>query len=147
MKKIAVLHGPNLDRLGRREPHLYGTATLAELEKFIAAEADKLGLKVTFFQSSHEGALIEEIHRQADAGIDGYIVNFGAYSHTSIALRDALAGSGRPAVEVHLSDIKQRESFRHESLTAGACVAMISGKGFPGYAEALAVLARNDRKA
>lgn len=147
MKKIAVLHGPNLDRLGRREPEIYGTATLADLEQLIRNEADRLGLAVTFFQSSHEGALIEEIHRQADAGVDGYIVNFGAYSHTSIALRDALSGSGRPAVEVHISDIRKRESFRHESMTAGACIALICGKGFPGYVEALALLAHAGRKA
>lgn len=142
MKKIAVLHGPNLDRLGKREPHIYGTATLADLQRYIRGEARALGLTVTFFQSSHEGALIDRIHQLTDRGIEGFIVNFGAYSHTSIALRDALSASSRPAVEVHISDIKKREPFRRKSMTAGACVAMISGRGFPGYAEALRVLAR-----
>lgn len=142
MKKIAILHGPNLNRLGQREPEIYGTATLRDLEKLIRAEARVLGLAVTFFQSSYEGALVDEIHRQADRGISGFIVNFGAYSHTSIALRDALASTGLPAVEVHISDIKKRESFRRHSMTAGACVAMISGRGFPGYLLALRRLAK-----
>jgi len=142
MKKIAILHGPNLNRLGQREPEIYGTATLRDLEKLIRTEARALKLAVTFFQSNHEGALIDEIHRLADRGISGFIVNFGAYSHTSIALRDALASTSLPAVEVHISDIKKREPFRRKSMTAGACVAMISGRGFPGYLLALRRLAR-----
>lgn len=141
MKKIAILHGPNLDRLGKREPAIYGTATLKDLEKLIRTEAKTLGLSTVFFQSAHEGALIDKIHALTDAGIDAFIVNFGAYSHTSIALRDALSASGKPAVEVHISDIKKREKFRHTSMTAGACIAMIGGKGFPGYLEALRLLA------
>ena len=142
MKKIAILHGPNLDRLGRREPGIYGTGTLKDLEKLIRAEAKRLGFSVTFFQSAHEGALVDKIHALTDRGIDGLVVNFGAYSHTSIALRDALSSAALPAVEVHISDIKQREEFRHHSMTAGACRAMISGKGFPGYIEALQLLAK-----
>ena len=142
MKKVAILHGPNLDRLGKRQPEIYGTATLADLETMIRREAKKLGLVPTFFQSAHEGALVDKIHALTDRGIEGFIVNFGAYSHTSIALRDALAASGKPAIEVHISDIKQREKFRRSSMTAGACVAMISGKGFPGYIEALGKLAK-----
>ncbi len=141
MKHIAVLHGPNLNRLGRREPEIYGTATLADLEKLIRAEARRLGVKVQFFQSNHEGALIDRIHAFADRGIEGFIVNFGAYSHTSIALHDALKSASRPAIEVHLSDIRKREPFRRKSMTAGACVGMISGRGFPGYVEALRRLA------
>jgi len=141
VKKIAVLHGPNLDRLGRRQPGIYGTGTLRDLEQLIRAEAKRLGLAVTFFQSAHEGALIDRIHSLTDRGIEGFVVNFGAYSHTSIALRDALASAALPAVEVHISDIKKREKFRHASMTAGACRAMISGKGFPGYIEALQLLA------
>ncbi len=140
MKKIAVLHGPNLDRLGKREPAVYGTATLKDLEKLIRDEAKALGLKTVFFQSSYEGALVDKIHALTDTGIDGFIVNFGAYSHTSIALRDALSASSKPAVEVHISDIKKREKFRHTSMTAGACIGMVSGKGFPGYVEALKLL-------
>ncbi len=142
MKRIAVLHGPNLDRLGQREPHIYGTATLKDLEKLVRAEARKLGLAITFFQSAHEGALVDKIHALTDAGVAGFIVNFGAYSHTSIALHDALKASGRPAIEVHISDIRKREPFRRKSMTGRACFAMISGKGFPGYLEALELLAK-----
>lgn len=142
MKKIAILHGPNLDRLGRRQPEIYGTATLKDLEKLIRGEARRLGCAVTFFQSAHEGALVDKIHALTDRGTDAFIVNFGAYSHTSIALRDALSSAGQPAIEVHISDIKQREKFRRTSMTAGACLAMISGKGFPGYLEALRRLAK-----
>ncbi len=142
MKKIAILNGPNLDRLGKRQPEIYGTATLTDLEHLLRAEAKTLGVTLTFFQSNHEGALIDKVHALTDLGIDGFVVNFGGYSHTSIALRDALAASGRPAIEVHISDIKKRESFRRKSLTAGACVAMISGKGLPGYVEALRQLAK-----
>ena len=139
--KIAILHGPNLDRLGTRQPEIYGSATLKDLEKLVRTEARKLGFTVTFFQSAHEGALVDKIHELSDRGIEAFIVNFGAYSHTSIALRDALATADLPAVEVHISDIRKREKFRRHSLTAGACIAMISGKGFPGYVEALRLLA------
>jgi 3-dehydroquinate dehydratase-2 len=141
VKKIAVLHGPNLDRLGQRQPGIYGTGTLKELEQLIRAEAKRLGFTVTFFQSAHEGALVDKIHALTDRGIEGFVVNFGAYSHTSIALRDALASAALPAVEVHISDIKKREKFRRTSMTAGACRAMISGRGFPGYIDALQLLA------
>ncbi|MDB6095404.1 MAG: aroQ [Verrucomicrobia bacterium] len=137
MKKIAVLHGPNLDRLGKRQPEIYGTATLQDLERLLRAEAKKMGVTLSFFQSAHEGALVDRIHALTDRGVDAFIVNFGAYSHTSIALRDALASAAKPAVEVHISDIKKREKFRQTSMTAGACVAMISGQGFPGYIQAL----------
>jgi 3-dehydroquinate dehydratase-2 len=141
--KIAVLHGPNLNRLGKREPHIYGTATLKDLEALIRAEAKQLGVRVVFFQSNHEGALIDRIHALADAGIDGFIVNFGAYTHTSIALHDALKSvAPLPAIEVHISDIKKREKFRRHSYTAPACLAMISGRGFPGYLDALRQLAK-----
>ena len=141
MKKIAILHGPNLDRLGQRQPAIYGSGTLKDLEQMIRAEAKRLGFSVTFFQSAHEGALVDKIHALTDRGIEAFIVNFGAYSHTSIALRDALASAALPAVEVHISDIKKREKFRQHSMTAGACRAMISGHGFPGYIEALQLLA------
>ncbi|MDI1319651.1 MAG: 3-dehydroquinate dehydratase [bacterium] len=140
--KIAILHGPNLDRLGKRQPEIYGRATLQDLEKLIRAEAKRLGFTVVFFQSAHEGALVDRIHALTDAGIEAFIVNFGAYSHTSIALRDALASADLPAVEVHISDIKRREKFRRHSMTAGACIALISGKGFAGYTEALNQLAK-----
>ena len=142
MKKIAILNGPNLNRLGRREPHIYGTATLRDLEKMLRVEARQLGVSVVFFQSNHEGALIDRIHALADAGIAGFVVNFGAYSHTSIAIHDALKSVSLPAVEVHISDIKKREPFRRKSMTAKACVALISGHGLPGYVEALRLLSR-----
>jgi 3-dehydroquinate dehydratase-2 len=101
-----------------------------------------IGISVSFYQSNHEGALVDRIHALADTGTEGFIVNFAAYSHTSIALHDALKSVGLPAIEVHISDIKKREPFRRRSMTAGACIAMISGKGFPGYVEALLRLAR-----
>ena len=97
MKKIAILNGPNLNRLGKREPEIYGTATLKDLERLVRAEARQLGVSVKFFQSNHEGALIDAIHTLADSGTEGFIVNFGAYSHTSIALHDALKSVSRPA--------------------------------------------------
>ena len=142
MKKIAVLNGPNLNRLGKREPLIYGTGTLKDLEQLVRAEAKQLGVTVEFFQSNHEGALVDKIHALADSGVEGFIVNFAAYSHTSIALHDALKSAGLPAVEVHISDIKKREVFRQTSMTAGACIAMISGQGFPGYIQALQQLAK-----
>lgn len=143
MKTFAVLHGPNLNRLGKREPHIYGTATLKDLEQLIRAEAKRLGVRVVFFQSNHEGALIDRIHALADRGVAGFIVNFGAYTHTSIALHDALKSvAPLPAIEVHISDIKKREKFRRHSYTAAACIGMISGRGFPGYVEALQRLAQ-----
>ena len=141
MKKFAILNGPNLNRLGKREPSIYGTATLKDLEKLVRTEAKRLGVSVTFFQSNQEGSLVDKVHALADAGIDGLICNFAAYSHTSIALHDALKSTGLPAIEVHISDIKKREKFRHHSMTAGACLDMISGQGFPGYLEALRRLA------
>ena len=141
MKKFAILNGPNLNRLGKREPQIYGTATLKDLEKLLRAEAKRLGVSVVFFQSNHEGALVDKVHALADAGVDGLVCNFAAYSHTSIALHDALKSTGLPAIEVHISDIKKREPFRHHSMTAGACLDMISGQGFPGYVEALRRLA------
>ena len=142
MKKIAILNGPNLNRLGRREPEIYGTATLKDLEKLVRTEAKKLGVQVKFFQSNHEGVLVDMVHAFADFGTEGFIVNFAAYSHTSIALHDALKSTGLPAIEVHISDISKREKFRRHSMTAGACIGMISGQGFPGYVEALRRLAK-----
>jgi 3-dehydroquinate dehydratase-2 len=142
MRTFSVLNGPNLNRLGRREPEIYGTATLADLAKLLRAEARRLRVKVVFFQSNHEGALIDRIHADADRGVAGFIVNFGAYTHTSIALLDALKSvAPLPAVEVHLSDLRKREPFRHHSYVQAACVAQICGKGFAGYVEALGLLA------
>jgi 3-dehydroquinate dehydratase-2 len=137
MKKIAILNGPNLDRLGKREPEVYGTATLADLEAQVRAAPDAAGVEFEFFQSNHEGELIDRIASLAERKFDGIIINPGGFSHTSVALRDSLAGSAIPAVEVHISNIYKREAFRHNSLTAGACIGVISGLGFAGYTIAL----------
>ncbi|HWL15792.1 MAG TPA: type II 3-dehydroquinate dehydratase, partial [Opitutus sp.] len=117
MKRIAILNGPNLDRLGKREPEIYGRATLADLEQALRAEFGAAA-QLEFFQSNHEGALIDKIAALAEAKFDGVVINGAAFTHTSVALRDALAGSGLRAVEVHISNIYKREEFRHTSLTA-----------------------------
>ncbi|MCE2862008.1 MAG: type 3-dehydroquinate dehydratase [Verrucomicrobiota bacterium] len=139
MKKIAILNGPNLDRLGKREPEIYGRATLADLEAALRAEFGGQA-QLEFFQSNHEGALIDRIAALADAKIDGLVLNGGALTHTSVALRDALLGSHLPAVEVHISNLYRREEFRHTSLTAPACLAVISGLGLEGYHAAIRFL-------
>jgi 3-dehydroquinate dehydratase II len=139
MKKIALLNGPNLDRLGKREPEIYGRATLADLEAALRAEFGAAA-QLEFFQSNHEGALIDTFAALADAKIDGVVLNPGAFTHTSVALRDAIAGSGLRVVEVHISNIYRREEFRHKSLTAGASVAVISGLGLEGYHAAVRYL-------
>lgn len=139
MKRIAVLNGPNLDRLGKREPEIYGRATLADLETALRAEfAGRAELE--FFQSNHEGALIDRIAALAETKADGLVLNAGAFTHTSVALRDALAGSGLRAIEVHISNVYKREEFRHHSLIAPVCVAVISGLGFEGYHAAVRFL-------
>jgi 3-dehydroquinate dehydratase II len=132
MKTIAILNGPNLDRLGKREPHIYGSATLADLESQLRAEFGA-ACRLEFFQSNHEGELVDKISALAEAGIDGLVINGAALTHTSVALRDALAGSGLRAVEVHISNIYKREEFRHKSLTAPVCLAVITGLGLEGY--------------
>ena len=132
MKRIAILNGPNLDRLGKREPDVYGNATLADLEAALRSEfADTCELE--FLQSNHEGVLIDRIAALAEAKVDGLVINPGGLTHTSVALRDAIAGSGLRAIEVHISNIYRREEFRHKSLTAAMCLAVISGLGLEGY--------------
>jgi 3-dehydroquinate dehydratase II len=139
MKKIAILNGPNLDRLGKREPEIYGSATLSDLEKQLRSEFGGAA-DLQFFQSNHEGALIDKIASLADAKIDGLVINMGALTHTSVALRDALMGAHLPTVEVHISNIYKREEFRHQSLTAPACIGVITGLGFEGYFAAVRFL-------
>ncbi|MFM8336529.1 MAG: type II 3-dehydroquinate dehydratase [Opitutaceae bacterium] len=139
MKKIAILNGPNLDRLGKREPEIYGRATLSDLEAALRAEFGAQA-QLEFFQSNHEGALIDRIAALADAKFDGLVLNGGALTHTSVALRDALLGSHLAAVEVHISNLYRREEFRHTSLTAPACLAVISGLGLEGYHAAIRFL-------
>lgn len=139
MKKFAILNGPNLDRLGKREPEVYGRATLADLETAMREEFAKAA-ELDFFQSNHEGSLIDKIAACAEGKYDGLVLNGAAFTHTSVALRDALAGSGLRAVEVHISNIYKREEFRHTSFTAPVCVAVISGLGFEGYHAAVRFL-------
>jgi len=139
MKKIAILNGPNLDRLGKREPEIYGHTTLADLEASLRAEFGAT-TALDFFQSNHEGALIDKIAALADAKFDGIVINGAALTHTSVALRDALAGAHLPTVEVHISNIYKREEFRHTSLTAPVSLAVISGLGLEGYFAAVRFL-------
>ncbi len=139
MKTIAILNGPNLDRLGKREPEIYGSATLADLEAGLRAEFGATA-RLVFFQSNHEGALIDQIAALADAKADGLVLNGGAFTHTSVALRDALAGAGIPTVEVHISNLYKREDFRHVSLTAPVAIAVITGLGLEGYHAAIRFL-------
>jgi 3-dehydroquinate dehydratase-2 len=139
MKKIAILNGPNLDRLGKREPEIYGHTTLADLEASLRAEFGATA-SLDFFQSNHEGALIDKIATLADAKFDGIVINGAALTHTSVALRDSLAGAHLPTVEVHISNIYKREEFRHTSLTAPVALAVISGLGIEGYFAAVRFL-------
>lgn len=140
-RTLWVLHGPNLDRLGRREPAMYGTATLADVNDACAATAAEHGFAAVCRQSAFEGELIGWLHEAADAGAAGVVINPGGYTHTSVALRDAIASIDAPVVEVHLTNVHARESFRHQSLTAGACVGAIAGLGVEGYRAALRFLA------
>ena len=129
---ILVLHGPNLNLLGQREPSVYGATTLAEIVSLLEEEAKSLQATVTSLQSNHEGALVDAVH-QALTQHQGILINPGAYTHTSVALRDAIAAVGLPTVEVHLSNIYRRESFRHHSFIAPVAVGQISGFGAESY--------------
>ena len=135
--KIFVINGPNLDFLGIREPEIYGTETYDDLVHYIEAEAEKLGIEVSVFQSNHEGAMIDEIHRAYYEKADGLIINAGGYTHTSVALMDAVKAVGLPTVEVHLSNPMEREEFRHLSYIAMAAEKRFLGQGFAGYRAAL----------
>lgn len=134
--RVAVLHGVNLDQLGRRPASHYGSLTLMQLESRISDWGAELDLSVQFFQSNHEGAFVEELHRLEDT-VDGLVLNPGAWTHYSYAIRDALEIAALPAVEVHLSDVEAREEFRRTSVIRDLCVATISGRGPDGYREAL----------
>ena len=144
MKRIVIINGPNLDRLGTREPDIYGDQTLTDLENLLSEEAESLGVQVQFYQSNHEGFIIDEIGEYSDSEVFGLILNPGALTHTSLALRDAIAGSDLPAIEVHISNIYRREDIRQHSLTAPACIGVISGLGFDSYVAALRHLANLD---
>jgi len=130
------MHGVNLDQLGRRDPEVYGTLTLAELEGEIAREAQRLDLQTSFFQSNHEGDFVERLHALRGQA-DGLLLNPGAWTHYAWAIRDALEIAGLPAVEVHLSDVQSREPWRRVSVLGELCFATVSGKGPAGYREAL----------
>jgi 3-dehydroquinate dehydratase-2 len=140
-KPVLVINGPNLNMLGKRQPEIYGRETLADVEKACRDEAVRLGLGIEFFQSNHEGLLVDRIQaaREQNSAI---VINAGAYTHTSVALLDALNAAELPAVEVHISNIYKREAFRHHSYISPAAVGVIAGLGIQGYLLALQALAR-----
>ena len=138
--RVVVLHGVNLDTLGRRDPEIYGDFTLSELEHRVRKFAHDLGLEPSFLQTNHEGEFCEQLHRAPEVA-DGLIVNAGAWTHYSYAIRDALEVAGLPAVEVHISAISDREDWRKVSVLSDLCIGQIEGKGIDGYRDALELLA------
>lgn len=138
--RILVMHGPNLNLLGTREPEHYGSVTLADINLALARMADSVGVELEAFQSNHEGALIERIHAAREQGVRAIIINPAAYTHTSVALRDALAAVAIPFVEVHLSNVHAREPFRHHSYFSDLAIGVICGLGHEGYRLALEYL-------
>ncbi|MBO9536874.1 type II 3-dehydroquinate dehydratase [Herbaspirillum sp.] len=132
-KHLLLLNGPNLNLLGTREPEVYGSTSLADIEKLAQAQASAAGARLQSFQSNHEGALIDRIHQARTEGVDAIVINPGGLTHTSVALRDALAGVAIPFVEVHISNIHQREEFRHFSYLSGIARAVMCGFGVDGY--------------
>ena len=140
---VSVLNGPNLNRLGKRQPEVYGATTLADVEALIAEEAARLGVAVEFFQSNHEGEMLDRVHAAADQG-HAVIINPGGWTHTSVALRDALAevADGQGFVEVHTSNVHAREPFRHHSYLSPIARGVIAGLGIEGYRAALRYLAK-----
>ena len=138
--RILIINGPNLNMLGTREPEIYGSLTLQDIERRIGERARDLGVEVAFFQSNHEGAIIDYIQAEQRSA-QGIIINPGGLAHTSVVLRDALVGSGLPVVEVHISNIHAREPFRRRSLVAGVARGVVTGLGWRGYLAALDALA------
>ncbi|WP_293791517.1 type II 3-dehydroquinate dehydratase [uncultured Corynebacterium sp.] len=141
--KVCVVNGPNLNRLGKRQPEVYGTTTLADVEDLLAREAQSLGIEIDFFHSNHEGELLDRIHQAADDGA-AVIINPGGFTHTSVALRDALAeiADGAGFVEVHISNVHAREEFRHHSYLSPLASGVIAGLGIYGYVAALRYFAQ-----
>ena len=144
--KILVINGPNMNMLGIRQPEIYGHATYEDLKSMIAGEAERLGAEVLFFQSNHEGALVDAIQQACFDGVEGIILNPAAYTHTSVALLDALKAVAIPTVEVHISDVSRREDFRRRSYVRPACVATVMGRGFAGYLDAMDILLKGERR-
>jgi len=142
---LLLLNGPNLNLLGTREPAKYGSATLAQVEAMCAEEAERLGANLAAFQSNHEGALIDRIHAARGEGVDFIVINAGALTHTSVALRDALAGVAIPFIEVHITNVHAREAFRHHSYLSEVAAGVIVGLGVAGYR--MAVQAAVERSA
>jgi 3-dehydroquinate dehydratase-2 len=136
-KKILLINGPNLNLLGTREPQIYGSTTLSEIEAVMTERASSLGIEVSHFQSNHEGAIIDRIHEARTDGVHGIIINPGAFTHTSVAIRDALTGVSIPFVELHISNVHAREAFRHHSYLSDKAQAVIAGLGVYGYVAAL----------
>jgi 3-dehydroquinate dehydratase-2 len=132
-QNILLLNGPNLNLLGTREPEVYGSTTLGDVEQAALAQATNGGARLATFQSNHEGALIDRIQAARTEGVDAIVINPGGLTHTSVALRDALAGVSIPFIEVHISNIHQREAFRHHSYLSGIAVGVICGLGVEGY--------------
>ena len=141
--RILVINGPNMNMLGIRQPEIYGHETYEDLCAMLRQEAEKRGVDIRFFQSNHEGALVDAIQQAYFDHVDGIIINPAAYTHTSVALLDAVKAVGIPTVEVHVSDPDGREDFRHTSYIRAACIATIKGHGLPGYLEALQLLCRS----
>ncbi len=137
MSQLLVLHGPNLHLLGTREPGVYGHVTLAEIDKALADKAQEAGAQLSSFQSNHEGALVDRIQQARTENVDFVLINPAAYTHTSVAIRDALAGVALPFVEIHLSNVHRREPFRHHSYFSDQAEAVICGLGWKGYLYAL----------
>lgn len=137
---ILVINGPNMNMLGIRQPEIYGKTNYEGLKNLISEEANRMGVEVSFFQSNHEGSLVEAIQQAYFDGVDGIVINPAAYTHTSIALFDAVEAVGIPTVEVHISNPDAREAFRHVSYIRAACVGTIQGHGLNGYLEALHLL-------
>jgi len=142
---ILVIHGPNLNLLGTREPEIYGHATLADIDARLAAEAKELGCELESFQSNHEGELIDRI-QAAMGSVDGILINPGGLTHSSVSLRDALGATSLPVIEVHLSNVFARESFRHQSFVSGIALGVISGLGARGYSVGLEALVAHIRE-
>lgn len=144
MKKILMLNGPNLNRLGKREPGIYGVSTLRDLEERMIQLGAEKQMEVVCFQSNHEGELIDKLHEAEDTAIDGIIFNPGAFTHYSYAIRDAIAGITCPVIEVHISNVYQREEFRHKSVIAPVSIGQIAGLGLLGYELALEAFKREE---